>query len=308
VTDKRIAWGVAAFLLSLLLLSLAWLRWRAAPRGESVQRCGPGFSVSGVRCCPTPERDAQTSLPVEKNVVVADACARTRTCPAPLVLGAQGFCDAPLFRVLVPAAAYALRASDWEAEGKVATRSVRVAAFEIDAFEITTGQVSCATCALPDEARYAAGDHARAQPLSREQAGLVCAARSGRLPSEDEWLTVATRAGTQRYPWGDTGAVCRRAAWGLLAGPCAYGATGADTVAAHTDGTSALGVFDLAGNLAEWVIDAADPNRGVVYGGDWQSSFAADLRGWKAREADPNVRDSRIGARCVYDLNKESLP
>src|SRR5438552_3017582 len=62
----------------------------------------------------------------------------------------------------------------------------------------------------------------------------------------------------RRYPWGDTGAVCRRAAWGLANGPCATKGRSPDTVGAHPDGASRMGVFDMAGNVAEWVTSKDD--------------------------------------------------
>jgi formylglycine-generating enzyme required for sulfatase activity len=104
-----------------------------------------------------------------------------------------------------------------------------------------------------------------------------------------------------RYPWGDTGAVCRRAAWGLQTGPCATGALGPDTVGAHQGGDSPLGLHDLAGNVAEWVApEAGRPEVGVAKGGSWQSRLATELRLWARLELDPQARDPRVGLRCVY--------
>lgn len=120
---------------------------------------------------------------------------------------------------------------------------------------------------------------------------------------------AAATAGARRpsrYPWGDTGAVCRRAAWGLLSGPCARGADGPDTVGAHPDGDSPLGIHDLSGNAAEWVAPADAAPRdgaravGVAKGGSWQSALASDLRIWARIELDPGAHDPRIGVRCAY--------
>ena len=100
--------------------------------------------------------------------------------------------------------------------------------------------------------------------VTLDEARAICAAHGGRLPTEDEWIVAAAGDKPRRYPWGDTGAVCRRAAWGLTRGPCANGATGPDTVGAHPDGATPLGIEDLAGNVAEWVETAApcEPTRG----------------------------------------------
>lgn len=197
-------------------------------------------------------------------------------------------CSQPVHPARIPIAARELEfgASDWEARGEVTPRTIRTRAFWLDRYELSVADV---TGEGPDPGRAASG-------LSREQARALCTQRGGRLPTDDEWLAAA--AG-KRYPWGDTGLVCRRAAWGLERGPCAHGAAGPDTVGAHPDGASRDGVHDLAGNVAEWVetVDGA----GRVRGGSYADDFAANLRGWAAREVDPKVQDARIGARCAYD-------
>jgi len=198
----------------------------------------------------------------------------------------------PDTRVLVPAASIAVGPSDWEAQGQVGAHTIHVEAFRIDAFEVTRGALHPGDT---DPARAASG-------VTREEASAYCASRDGRLPTEDEWIVAADSAMNppRRYAWGDTGAVCRRAAWGLESGPCASGADGPDTVGAHPDGDTALGIHDMAGNVAEWVSDAPREGTGVAKGGSWRSALAAELRVWARLEVPPGVRDARVGFRCVY--------
>lgn len=180
--------------------------------------------------------------------------------------------------------------SDWEAEGRVKPRTAHVEAFAIDRFEFTAGQLCKARrrqCDV-DGARAANG-------IAFEEARALCKERGGRLPTEDEWLAAAGGEKPRRYPWGDTGAVCRRAAWRIETGPCATGATGPDTVGAHPDGATPLGVHDLAGNVAEWV-DSSPPS---VRGGSWKTSLATDLRTWPRTETAPGG-DTTTGFRCAY--------
>jgi formylglycine-generating enzyme len=262
--------------------------WFVARRGGSRGHvtCAEGFFAVGARCCPSPLADASGCLPAA-------------ACPAPLVMRGAS-CDAPDARVRIPETTVEVGPSDWEAEGRVAPRTVRAGPFEIDAFEATLAHFA-PNLRITDGARAQGG-------LSREAASAYCKNRNGRLPTEDEWIAAAA-AGTSpsapghRYPWGETGAVCRRAAWGLASGPCSTVGTGPDTVGTHPSGDTPTGIHDMAGNVAEWVIPSSpDSHLGVVRGGSWQSSLATELRTWERLEIDPASSDPRVGVRCAYDV------
>jgi len=230
--------------------------------------CGPGFTRRDARC-----------LVVE------------RACPPPLS-GSGPPCEAA-GRVAIPRRRLAIGPSDWEAEGRVRPRMVEAGPLWIDAFEATAA--AFAGHSVPDPLRAASG-------MTRDEAAAYCARGGGRLPTEDEWIVAAAGGAGHRYPWGETGAVCRRAAFGLANGPCAFTGSGPDTVGAHVDGDSAEGVHDLAGNVAEWVAAGPEsPRGGVAKGGSWRSQIATELRVWARIDLDPESRDDRVGARCAYD-------
>jgi formylglycine-generating enzyme len=280
-------------------------------RDDGGSRCGAGFDAHGARCCPpeltNAEGDAEPSVGPAKKPRGPSDCLASSVCPAPLENVPPSDCDAPRTRIVVPETDLTLSASDWEAEGRVVPRKIHTKRFAIDAFEITVGRAACPTCATPTPDLLLSDTQARAMGgLSREEAGRICAASGGRLPTDDEWLVMASGKDPHRYPWGDTGAVCRRAAWGLAHGPCAEGATGPDTVGAHPDGNTPSGIHDVSGNVAEWVVDPAHPNEGLVRGGHWASTFAADLRLWQSMRIDIDAHDMRVGARCAYDLDETS--
>jgi len=195
--------------------------------------------------------------------------------------------------VLIPSATIAVGPSDWEAEGLAQPRILRVLSFRIDAFEVARGVWEPGS----DNPWTAASG------MTREAASRFCRERAGRLPTEDEWTVAALSAAAppRRYPWGDTGAVCRRAAWGLEHGPCGTGATGPDTVGAHGEGDTLLGVHDLAGNVAEWVeSDPTRPATAVAKGGSWRTTLASDMRVWARLELEPEARRRDVGLRCAY--------
>ncbi len=232
---------------------------------ESDVACGGGFVPAGARCCATAES-------------VGGVCARS-VAPAPRM-------------VRVPAMRFSIGPSDWEAEGRVPPRMIDVRAFYLDVYEASANDGG-------DPARALAG-------LSFAEARAYCEERRKRLPTEDEWIAAAAGPTARRYPWGDTGAVCRRGAWGLVAGPCATNeSAGPDSVGAHPDGKTPLGVEDMAGNVAEWVIATDGP---VAHGGSWQSALATELRTWARFEVDPSAHDRRLGVRCASDEDPSETP
>jgi formylglycine-generating enzyme required for sulfatase activity len=107
------------------------------------------------------------------------------------------------------------------------------------------------------------GDHPMLG-VSWEQARDYCAFRGGRLPTEAEWEYVASSRGTRRdRVWSDaelTALVEDGCDDDARAGSVAVGAcsTGVAPVMTSPADETADGVFDLAGNAAEWVADEFD--------------------------------------------------
>lgn len=205
-------------------------------------------------------------------------------------------CEAPEQRIFLAGGRLQIGPSDWEAQGVVESRSIEVPSFWLDRFEVSEGrwahcvkEGACLGEVYPE-------DPGRAAVLSLEQSIAFCRWAGGRLPLDDEWTFAVLGLLGNRYPWGNTGAVCRRAAYGLVAGPCGEGARGPDTVGARPDGNSPEGIADLAGNVAEWVV--VDPGHFRLRGGSFRSLLASELRGWNGQPGQPS---GDTGVRCAYD-------
>ena len=115
-------------------------------------------------------------------------------------------------------------------------------------------------------------------------------------PQTPRWVFAAAGSDARRFPWGPTGLVCRRAAFGLTAGPCGRGAASPEVAGLRPDGATPDGLLDMAGNVAEWTVEPDGTH--AARGGSYRSRVAAELKSW-SRE--PAVAPApHIGFRCVY--------
>lgn len=245
-------------------------------------RCGDGLVAIGARCC----GEGQT-LSGDMCVGAPSRCAATQE-------RTHEGCVARRHRVTIAGGTLTLGPADWEAQGVVDARELRVGTIDVDAFELDIATHAACVAAGACRGPTARGDAGRAAVLSFDEAKALCAFTGGRLPKDDEWTFIAMGAAARRYPWGDTGLVCSRAAFGLVDGPCARGAKSPDLAGARPAGKSPDGVYDLAGNVAEWTIAADGSAR--ARGGSVGSRLPSDFRGWQSAEA---AAGALVGARCV---------
>lgn len=283
------ALALAAGVALVVIAAVSGLRDGAEP-----SRCAEGLVALGPRCCGEGQR------------LEAGRCTGAPSrCGALHAVTAAGCVPAEVAgRRALGGHHLRIGPGDWEAQGVVTPRDADVAGFEIDVFEVTEARwgecAGAGRCAPRPPAEPGL-------PVTRvpfDEAAAFCAWAGGRLPTRDELAVAMARDGGRRYPWGDTGAVCRRGAWGLAVGPCATGGAGPDVAGSHPDGASREGVHDLAGNVAEWATSPEGKGElADVLGGSWEDAEAAALRGWSHRSVPKTTRASTIGFRCVYTSN-----
>jgi len=282
----------SAFRLTAVLVAggaaLAFVIGFALKRHENPRRCAPGWVSLGPRCCAEGQR------------LRAGSCVgRASACPSGfhrINSGAEG-CAIDPKRIRIAATKLSIGPNDWQSE-QVTPLYANVAAFEVDAAEVTVEQwlhcVTAAACAKLSATELG-------QPVTSvtsEQAARYCAWRGGRLPRRNERMALGAGSTSRRFPWGQTGLVCRRATFGVVEGPCAEHGSEPDASGSHPDGRSPEGVLELSGNVAEYAIDGR--GRAWTCGGSFRSRTALELKSWACVLGSKPADD--VGFRCVYDV------
>jgi formylglycine-generating enzyme required for sulfatase activity len=201
--------------------------------------------------------------------------------------------------------------------------SVTLNSFVLDAYETSASRYAqCVRAAACTPAvvgppclvtTVPSGDNAPVLCVTWPQASAFCQWDDRRLPTEAEWEFAARGADDRTYPWGNVFACTSAIVGGYTGGPCSANASPI-AVDANASGASPEQVFNLSGNVAEWVqdwtgsypstaqTDPVGPTSGttkIVRGGAYSSPIAAAI-GYARMPIDPKATGA-WGFRCAHD-------
>ena len=217
---------------------------------------------------------------------------------------------------LVPRGEFVMGSNErWDDEAPEYIESVET--FHIDLHEVTNANYHLFASATKREPPYhwsegniPAGkeDHPVIY-VSWHDANAYCKWSGKRLPTEQEWEKAARGENGNIYPWGNE--------WSLDKSNNPYkGSTGTQPVGSYPEGQSPYGLYDMSGNVWEWVDSFYLPHPGntipraeygkdkrVLKGGSWFDclSYGCGLSAPTFNRSffTPEVKNNSFGFRCA---------
>ncbi|MFN8453976.1 MAG: SUMF1/EgtB/PvdO family nonheme iron enzyme [Anaerolineae bacterium] len=177
-------------------------------------------------------------------------------------------------------------------------QQVKLNDFWLDEYETTNAQYAKfvaatrqkAPAAWPDGKMPAGKEDFPVQGVTWDMSAAYCAWANKRLPSEAEWEVAARGSDGRLYPWGNDQKAVK------LPQSDTY------KVGSKPTNQSAFGIFDMAGNVWEWVGDTyapvAEGNR-VLRGGE--NGFLKDMAYRLVGPPDQESMINAAGLRCAAD-------
>ena len=219
---------------------------------------------------------------------------------------------------VVPAGEFMMGSQTGDSDEQPAHK-VYVDAFSMDKYEVTVGQYAAFLQATgvnsPSDWKAMNQPAYQKRPVANvdwADAAAYCKWAGKRLPTEAEWEKAARGTDGRLYPWGNDPPTQRQANYGKTKSNN-HGALA--PVGTLEDGKSPYGIYDMAGNVWEWVSDwygddyyrsspsqnPTGPSSGeskVLRGGSWDSS-QQQLRSTLRYFHRSGHRHKDYGFRCV---------
>jgi len=262
-----------------------------------------------------------------------------RYTPTPTPIPEEFTNDAGATMRLVPEGEFSMGGNDGNVDERP-VHSVYLDAYYIDKYEVTNSLyevcVNDGVCDPPQEissmtySSYYGNPQFADYPVIHVnwyQAEAYCEWRGARLPTEAEWEKAARGTDQYKYPWGNS-FQCRNGNFDDLmrldgyvipGGPNCDGYKDTAPVGLFDGGRSPFNIYDMAGNVWEWVADWYDgnyysdspdkdpqgPTSGsgrVIRGGAWDVANTKNLLATRRIGYDPSTTANYLGFRCADSL------
>jgi serine/threonine protein kinase len=219
---------------------------------------------------------------------------------------------------LVPAGEFTMGSNEYDDEKPL--HQVYLDTFYMDVYEVTNAAyescVDAGGCVPPSgSSSYSRssyyGDSQFAQYpviyVNWNKASAYCEWRGARLPTESEWEKAARGADGRIYPWGDEFS-CRKGNFDdetrlddnvVLGGPDCDGYVDTAPVGSYESGKSSCGMYDMAGNVWEWVADWYDS--GYYEASPYYNPAGPDSGQYRMLRGG-SLDSTETGARSAYRL------
>jgi formylglycine-generating enzyme required for sulfatase activity len=288
---------------ALLVLTIAWL-WSSPP---AVLAHAPAHSPGMVRFAETSVRlgvfDA-AAMPAECRGLVAD-----EGCPAvdhPEAVRATRVDAFELDRYEVTNSEYAAWLNAHVDLWKLAPYGIVTTRGEPAIPLVRTEKCGDALTITPEHRARTTADAARWPVVCVTWSGAdeYCRAQGKRLPLDREWEVAAKGAAGRPFPWGAE--LPRRdvVAFGLRD----VAAVHPRDVGSSPQDVSPDGIYDLGGNVAEWVEDGrGDARLKVLRGGGFGGRRACDLLGARCARVEGDSFKRDAGFRCARSVIDQRL-
>lgn len=213
--------------------------------------------------------------------------------------------------VLIPAGIFEMGSADGRDERPV--HEVYLDTYYIDLYEVTNAKyarcVDAGICDKPGGNDYSDPEYAEHPVVYVDwtNAQSYCTWIGGSLPTEAQWEKAARGTDGRKYPWGE----------GIDSSLANYESNVGDTtsVGSYPDGISPYGLYDMAGNVWEWVADwyskeyytsapyenpvgPASGDSRVLRGGSWNFNDNF-LRAANRNNINPDNTNNNFGFRCA---------
>lgn len=228
--------------------------------------------------------------------------------------------------VLVPEGEFTMGSENGDSD-EIPVHQVYLDAFYIDTYEVTNtlydACVEAGVCAPPRDESSNLHESYYGNPqfdnypviyVDTFQAQAYCKWRDASLPTEAQWEKAARGTDARTYPWGEE-ISCTQTNYYYDRDENKYCVGDTTEVGSYESGKSPYGVYDMAGNVSEWVADWYDedyytsspfnnplgpPNTGqlssVIRSGSW-SSIDYGIR--SASRYNRSLVTNEIGFRCA---------